>query len=93
MDEKETNIDKPVVVAGGLPDAFWNAPNHAYLNYIEAIDPFYRYREFKYSHLTRKQREATAVPVRDSSTDPKIGRNEVCPCGSGLKYKNCCSKK
>jgi hypothetical protein len=21
---------------------------------------------------------------------PKIGRNEKCPCGSGLKYKNCC---
>jgi len=20
----------------------------------------------------------------------KIGRNEPCPCGSGLKYKNCC---
>lgn len=20
----------------------------------------------------------------------KIGRNEKCPCGSGLKYKNCC---
>jgi len=22
----------------------------------------------------------------------KIGRNEPCPCGSGKKYKNCCSK-
>ena len=21
----------------------------------------------------------------------KIGRNEICPCGSGLKYKKCCS--
>lgn len=21
---------------------------------------------------------------------PKIGRNEACPCGSGLKYKKCC---
>jgi uncharacterized protein YecA (UPF0149 family) len=20
----------------------------------------------------------------------KIGRNDYCPCGSGLKYKNCC---
>jgi len=20
----------------------------------------------------------------------KIGRNEPCPCGSGIKYKNCC---
>ena len=23
---------------------------------------------------------------------PKIGRNELCPCGSGKKYKNCCGK-
>ena len=21
---------------------------------------------------------------------PKVGRNEPCPCGSGLKYKKCC---
>jgi uncharacterized protein YecA (UPF0149 family) len=23
----------------------------------------------------------------------KIGRNDPCPCGSGLKYKNCCLKE
>ena len=23
---------------------------------------------------------------------PKIGRNDLCPCGSGKKYKNCCGK-
>ncbi len=22
----------------------------------------------------------------------KVGRNDLCPCGSGLKYKNCCGK-
>jgi hypothetical protein len=22
--------------------------------------------------------------------DPKVGRNEPCPCGSGRKYKKCC---
>jgi preprotein translocase subunit SecA len=25
--------------------------------------------------------------------DPKIGRNELCPCGSGKKYKKCCGLK
>lgn len=24
--------------------------------------------------------------------EPKVGRNESCPCGSGKKYKNCCGK-
>ena len=25
-------------------------------------------------------------------TQPKVGRNDPCPCGSGKKYKNCCGK-
>ncbi len=25
-------------------------------------------------------------------TEPKIGRNEPCPCGSGKKHKKCCGK-
>jgi len=28
--------------------------------------------------------------VRD---EPKIGRNDPCPCGSGKKYKKCCLNK
>ena len=26
------------------------------------------------------------------NTEPRIGRNEPCPCGSGKKYKKCCGK-
>lgn len=29
-------------------------------------------------------------PVRSI---PKINRNELCPCGSGFKYKKCCVNK
>lgn len=29
-------------------------------------------------------------PVRRE--EPKIGRNDPCPCGSGKKYKKCCGK-
>ena len=40
---------------------------------------------------------ANAVPVDKASatvkkTQRKIGRNELCPCGSGKKYKDCCGK-
>ena len=24
--------------------------------------------------------------------EPKVGRNDLCPCGSGKKYKNCCGR-
>lgn len=47
---------------------------------IERDDP-------KYWDLTKKEKNANIVPVR---TEPKIGRNEKCPCGSDKKYKNCC---
>jgi transposase-like protein len=31
------------------------------------------------------------APIRRES--PKVGRNEPCPCGSGLKHKRCCLEK
>jgi len=33
---------------------------------------------------------AASAPLR---REPKIGRNEACPCGSGKKYKRCCLQK
>jgi len=33
-----------------------------------------------------------AGPVQFRHDAPKTGRNEPCPCGSGKKYKKCCSK-
>lgn len=36
------------------------------------------------------EREAKQEPYRREQ--PKIGRNDPCPCGSGKKYKNCCGR-
>jgi SEC-C motif-containing protein len=33
---------------------------------------------------------AKAAPIR--ATAPSVGRNDPCPCGSGLKWKRCCGK-
>jgi uncharacterized protein len=37
---------------------------------------------------------AAAAQGRRSTTvkreEPKVGRNDDCPCGSGKKYKKCC---
>ena len=38
---------------------------------------------------TNKEAEA-AAPKRRTST--KVGRNDLCPCGSGKKYKFCCGR-
>ena len=31
-------------------------------------------------------------PVTEVRTQPKVGRNDPCPCGSGKKYKKCCGR-
>lgn len=28
-----------------------------------------------------------------TTAQPKIGRNDRCPCGSGLKFKRCCESR
>jgi len=51
--------------------------------------------------MTKKQRKEMKVSLKDHRSKlgkkltyerkaRKIGRNEPCPCGSGLKYKKCC---
>lgn len=43
--------------------------------------------------LSEEQRKEIYKKQKNSSTvvrDKKIGRNDPCPCGSGIKYKKCC---
>ena len=39
--------------------------------------------------LYRKQKNSGTI----RREEPKIGRNDPCPCGSGKKYKNCCGRQ
>jgi SEC-C motif-containing protein len=32
-----------------------------------------------------------ALPIKRET--PKVGRNDLCPCGSGKKYKKCCGAR
>lgn len=36
---------------------------------------------------TSQEAPASPEPVKSKSS---VGRNDPCPCGSGLKYKKCC---
>ncbi len=47
------------------------------------------------SHAQQEQAANTPVggptkPTTVRRTQPKVGRNDPCPCGSGKKYKHCC---
>ena len=40
-----------------------------------------------------KLNQQIAAAKKSAATSKgKVGRNDPCPCGSGLKYKNCCGK-
>ena len=59
--------------------------------------PRQQYREEKQDLTDPNQREAAGRDTREQKQEPyraekTVGRNDPCPCGSGLKYKNCHGK-
>ncbi|RRH36827.1 SEC-C metal-binding domain-containing protein, partial [Clostridioides difficile] len=36
--------------------------------------------------------DGTLPTSKTVKKDEKVGRNDLCPCGSGKKYKNCCGR-
>ena len=50
--------------------------------------------------IERKEEERPMFTNKDDSLqkkpevrkDAKVGRNDLCPCGSGKKYKQCCGR-
>lgn len=47
------------------------------------------YRFWLPHRVAMHQREISAITRR---SEPKIGRNDPCPCGSGKKFKRCCGE-
>jgi preprotein translocase subunit SecA len=71
-----------------------------YLTYVD-ISFMKQVAEGKFETETEKEAEKAirnsehsdgSVKKEPVKSDKKIGRNDLCPCGSGKKYKNCCGK-
>ena len=66
-----------------------------YFNMLDAkADYLYTLPEWD-AILSEEKRAEITKSYRRSKTivkEPKIGRNDPCPCGSGKKYKKCCGK-
>jgi len=45
--------------------------------------------ESVYKHAGQSDAEQGDTPQQPVKAEPKTGRNDLCPCGSGKKYKNC----
>lgn len=46
------------------------------------------FNEVETKNLTEKIRIKRGLKIESN----KVGRNDLCPCGSGKKYKRCCGK-
>jgi len=81
---------------GGCPkDRRFNAANPELNFFCDSFRMFFKHADHRLKKLAIqwKQEQAMARANRLLTHIPKskkIGRNEPCPCGSGLKYKKCC---
>lgn len=70
-------------------------PEKLYYNMVEAkAEWLYTLPQWD-SILSEERRKELYKEQKASGTirkDKKVGRNDPCPCGSGLKYKKCCGK-
>ena len=85
QDRVTSTIFKVRLVPGAQRRNVWNVSGAEH----EEVDQF---------SMTQRQRAAAAAPQGERKVkqikleQPKVGRNEPCPCGSGKKYKKCCGK-
>ncbi len=49
----------------------------------------FRHQEAELQIREQRVEMASKAILRARQTGPKVGRNERCPCGSGLKHKHC----
>jgi uncharacterized protein len=76
---------------GGCPKyRFIRTPEgEAGLNYLCAgLKRFFLHSRAPLERMASRGREQAGVP---RTAPGKAGRNDPCPCGSGLKYKKCCA--
>ncbi len=45
------------------------------------------------ANLPKPEEDPLPEPVKPIQTDKVPDRNDPCPCGSGKKFKKCCSSK
>ena len=61
----------------------------------ELLNIYDRYYQIITTWAGYKEKDDYSGNLKNESyhADPKIGRNDPCPCGSGKKYKKCCLNK
>ena len=80
---------------GGCTKDRLNNPSNKKLNfYCRSYKMFFEHADRKFQELAKewKSQQTLAGFSRPQQKTPPAGRNDPCPCGSGLKYKKCCGR-
>ena len=80
---KPTEVDNPPVLLDSIPEKDEDIPDGR--PEMDAFFAQYGGREKVGQLLMQRLSEA-------GQKKKKVGRNELCPCGSGKKYKKCCGR-
>jgi SWIM/SEC-C metal-binding protein len=66
---------------------------------VKELEPVFEENGWKYTIELEPDKpeditdlEILLNPPKSKIAEKKVGRNELCPCGSGNKYKKCCGK-
>lgn len=83
---------------GGCPkDRINNPKNHKISAFCLSYQLFFKHADKRLRDLTSKIRNNNPLNMVDEGVkhrnQQRVGRNQTCPCGSGLKYKKCCDRK
>lgn len=89
---KDSNIQKdPDVELKSLDSSFEPEP----YNYVPApaiVSKMETLVAERKEFLAERERLAKMPKKPFVREEPRVGRNDPCPCGSGKKYKKCCMK-
>lgn len=68
-------------------------PKKAFIPSQEVVDKLRLLVTRKKEEQAERERLATMPRQPFVREEPRVGRNDPCPCGSGKKYKKCCMNK
>jgi len=57
---------------------------------VRIVDPNMERKPVVNINVVTTNKEEESVKSPKKRKEPKVGRNDLCPCGSGKKYKQCC---
>ena len=64
-----------------------------FLFHVRIEKPVEREQVAKETSASHGEDDGKSVKKQPVKAEPKVGRNDLCPCGSGKKYKNCCGRE